>query len=307
MALNEKSAPRNPGPSWGYGFLRASDRVLPRAVFDVLLRAGTWIAVAAMPAQRGHSRAYLEQILGRPPTRREVWRHFYAFTEMFMLRLRVADGRAHVCRTLPCGDEFRALMQSGRPALLGTFHFGNSDLLGFLLRDLRRRVFMIRLRMENSPDTRRLAEQFGDWVTFIWVNATDDLLFALKEAAQSEHALAMKCDRPEHSGKLEAFEFLGAPRLFPFTIYHLSLLFRRPVVHCVSVPGGPDESIIHSSPVFEPDDASKESNLARARVHFQEFLSRVETLLRAQPFLWFNFTPLNPVARVERRTPLGVS
>ena len=297
-------ARRNPGPGWGYAFLRRADRVLSEPVFRFLLALGTWIAVGAMPVQRRHSRDYLSVIFGRPAKKREIWRHFFAFTEMFMLRLRIAEGLGHRCRSLPDCAAFRALMESGRPALLGTFHLGNSDLLGFLLGDFHRHVYMIRLRVGNSLDTRQLARQFGEWVTYIWVNETDNLLFALKTAAQSGSSIALKCDRPEHSAKLEAFEFLGARRLFPFTIYHLALMFRLPVVFCLSVPGEKHESLVHGTPVFEPDDGSKEDNLARARGHFQAVLVLVESLLRAEPYLWFNFTPLNPIAPAAARPAL---
>jgi predicted LPLAT superfamily acyltransferase len=51
-----------------------------------------------------------------------------------------------------------------------------------------------------------------------------------------------------------------------------------------------------SSPLFRPDAAGKPANLARARAHFQEFLTRIEAFLRRDPLLWFNFTPLNPPA-----------
>ncbi|MEO6005668.1 MAG: hypothetical protein ABIZ04_22460, partial [Opitutus sp.] len=235
-------------------------------------------------------------VFGRPAKLMEVWNHFFAFTEMFVLRARVAEGRAHQCQPLPSCDEFKQMAISGRPALLGTFHFGNSDLLGFLLSQFGGHVHMIRLRMERSRDTHRLAERFGRWVTFIWVNDTANLLFAVKQAAQSGCSIAMKCDRPEHSSKTEAFHFLGEQRLFPFTIYHLAILFNLPVIFCVGVPQTPDASTLHGSLVFEPDSASKEENLRRARAHFQAALTHLETLIRANPYLWFNFTPLNPVA-----------
>ncbi len=286
--------PRNPGPSWGYAFLSRADAVLPRPIFDGLLGLGAAVAVACMPAERRHSRDYLRVILGRPPTAREIWRHFQAFAQTLMVKLRVAEGRPHRCQPGPGCEEFLALMKTGRPALLGTFHIGRSDLLGFLLGQFSRRVYLIRLKMENSRDTRRLAEQFSRWVTFIWVNETDNLLFALKDAVQSGDSVAMECDRPGYSAKLEAFEFLGRRRLFPFSIYHLALIFRLPVVLCVGVPAGPDESLVHGSPVFEADDASREANLERARRHFQAFLVRIEALLRETPWLWFNFLPLNP-------------
>jgi predicted LPLAT superfamily acyltransferase len=297
MALKPIAAapPRNPGPSWGFGFLRRADLVLPRPVFDFLLGVGTAIAVAGMPEERAQSRAYLETVRGRPATIGEIWRHFYAFIQTLMLALRVSRGQPYRCVAGPRPEAFDALMRSSRPALFGTFHLGHSDLLGFMLGGFGRRVHMIRLRVENSHDLERIAEQLGGTVTFIWVNEPGAMLFALKEAVESGASVALKCDRLGHSAKTECFDFLGARRLFPFTIYHLSLLFGQPVVLSASVAHGASESLVYSSPVFEPDGGSKEANLVRARSHFQAFLVLVEGLLREDPYRWFNFLPLNPV------------
>ena len=38
-------------------------------------------------------------------------------------------------------------------------------------------------------------------------------------------------------------------------------------------------------------------NISAARLHFQAVLANLETMVRAHPFLWFNFLPLNPEAR----------
>ena len=86
-------------------------------------------------------------------------------------------------------------------------------------------------------------------------------------------------------------------RSFPFTIYHLALIFGRPVFLCVGVPGEPGESIVHGTPRWAPDPAaSRADNLATARAHFQGFLDLVESLLRRNPYWWFNYIPLNPEA-----------
>ena len=295
LPAQSEKFPGGAGASLSYELLRHSDRWIPGILFKQAMRIGAWVALLVMPVQRRHSRQYLAAVFGRPARLIEVYRHFHAFTEMFVLRSRLAEGCAHMPRPLPSCDGFKTVMDSRRPALLGTFHFGNSDLLGFLLSTFGFHVHMIRLRMENSRDTHRLARRFGQRVTFIWVNDTSNLLFAVKQAAQSGLSIALKCDRPEHSSKCEAFQFLGGRRLFPFTIYHLAIMFGLPVAFCVSVPAGADESLLHGSPVFEPDAASKAENLARARVHFQAVLSHLESLVRTHPFLWFNFTPLNPV------------
>lgn len=273
----------------------ACDAVLPEVVFRPLRWIGTWVAFANMPGQRGHSRTYLKAVTGHEPSLREVFRHFFAFEEFLLLRLRVARGRKHWGTLAPNATGFHELLATGEPALLGTFHVGHSDLTGFLLGfQEKRRVFMVRQQVGNSHDTEVLGARFREWVTFIWVNEPENLLFALKDAVAAGGSVALKCDRLEFSAKTEAFHFLGARRLFPFTIYHLALIFQRPVVLCIGLPAGPGQSTVHSSPLFRPDHAGKAANLARAREHFQDFLVRLEEFLHKDPVQWFNFTPLNP-------------
>lgn len=289
---------RNPGPSWGYRFLRLCDRVLPEFIFRPLRAVGTAVALANMPAQRRHSRAYLATVLPRPPTLLDVFRHFFAFEENLMLKLRVANGRTHRGVCAPGAQDFASWLRADEVALLGTFHVGDSDLLGFLLGGYeRRKVYLVRLRVANSHDTEKLGALFGEWVRFVWVNEPAEMIFALKDAIANTEgaAVAMQCDRADYSSRGEAFDFLGARRLFPFTIYHLALIFQKPVLLSVGVPGAPGESTLHASPVFRPIPGEpRAAALTRARDHFQTFLCDLEKLLRANPYLWFNFTPLNP-------------
>lgn len=298
------SALRNPGPGWGYGFLSWAERTWPRGLFRLLLQAGTWVAVAAMPAARRHSQDYLAVVYGRPARRREVWRHFFALTEDLLRKLRAGRGAPVACTLEPDhAEDFWALVRADEPALFGTFHFGSSDLLGYLLSDHGRRVSILRLRVGNSTDTRWLGERYREHVSFLWVNDPARLLFDLKAALEAGASIALKCDRLEFSARAEAFDFLGARRLFPFTIYHLAILFRRPVIFCLAVPdGGTDALRLDSSPVFRPDPVlDRAAQLAAARVHFQAVLTLLERRLREQPHLWFNFLPLNPPAP----TPAG--
>jgi len=289
---------RNPGPSWGYRFITWCDAVLPEFLFLPLRWLGTWVSLACMPEQRAHSRAYLATIRGGSASLGDVFRHFFAFEEFLLLRLRVANGYAQRGELAPDATGFHQLLATGEPALLGTFHLGHSDLTGFLLgRQEHRKVFMVRQRVGNSHDTEVLGARFAEWVKFIWVNEAENLLFALKDAVAAGGSVALKCDRLEFSAKTEGFEFLGARRIFPFTIYHLACIFGRPVVMCFGVPGGRGRSVIHSSPLFTPDStAGKSANLAQAQRHFQAFLRQVEAVLRDDPHLWFNFLPLNPPA-----------
>jgi predicted LPLAT superfamily acyltransferase len=287
---------RNAGPSWGYSFLIHAQRLTPRWLLQPLLMAGTWVAVFAMKEERRHSRDYLNCVLGRRAGLVDVWRHFFAFLEFLLLRLRVASGEPTRCVLDPArAPEFEALLTSGEPALFGTFHFGHSDLLGFLLSRRSRRVAMIRRRVENSTDLDLFERQFGASVSFIWVNEPENLLFAIKAAIEAGASIALQCDRLEFTTKTVPLRFLGATRRFPFAIYHLAILFGRRVAFCLGVPEPGGGTRIFASPIYSPDpNAARAENLQRARDHFQAVLAELETLVRQQPTLWFNFRPLNP-------------
>lgn len=293
------TVPRNPGPSWGFAFLQWADRWWPRWFFQPMLMIGSWVGMAFMPAQRTASRAYLSVALGRPARLTEIGRHFFTFGEFLMLKLRASRGAEVTCILEPeNAPEFETLVRSPQPALFGTFHFGGSDLLGYLLSERGRRVSIIRQRVGNSADTQLLGERYCRQVSFLWINDPANLLFDLKTALETGESLALQCDRPEFSAKTEVFQFLGALRFFPFTIYHLAVLFGRPVVFCIAVPDCAASTLhVFASPVFTPDPAAnRAANTRAAREHFQAVLGQLETLVRRHPFLWFNFLPLNPEA-----------
>ncbi len=290
---------RNPGPSWGYRFLILADRHVPGAVFRPGLRIGSWVAMALMPKELRCSREYLRALHGREPRHAEIWRHFHAITTSLVRKLVAGEGRLppFSLADKELGGRFETLARGPRQALFGTFHLGDSDLMGCLLTRLDRPVTMLRMRVENSRDVEELGKRFAGALDIVWVNDPSSLLFELKRLLQEGRSLALQCDRVGHASKLASFRFLGARREFPVTIYHLAALFRLPVVFAFAEPLADGAVSVHSSPVFDPPEGlPKAAFLDAAHHHFQEVLAQVETLLRRRPELWFNFIPLNPVS-----------
>ena len=213
-----------------------------------------------------------------------------------MAKLRVINGRPHHTEYGPGAADFRAWLEGGGPMLLGTFHVGVSDLLGCQIGGYGlQEIYVVRQRVGKSNDIDKLAERFSGRLHFLWANEPEEMIFALKEAAATTAAIALQCDRPEFAARTEEFEFLDARRRFPFTIYHLALIFGRPVLLSVGLPDGPARAVLYASPRFDlrPGEPRSEA-LMRARAHFQAFLRQLEQLLFKHPYFWFNFTPLNP-------------
>ena len=107
---------RNAGPEWGPRFLVWSQRTWPRWIFRPALMLGTWVALLNMSAQRRHSRAYLSIVLGRPARLLDAWRHFFAFMDFLMLKLRTGAGAPLRCELAPeNADAFETLLRSDEP------------------------------------------------------------------------------------------------------------------------------------------------------------------------------------------------
>lgn len=290
---------RNPGPSWGYRFLEWAVHDWPYWLYRPTLCAGVFVALCGMPAQRRHSREYLTLVLGRRARWRDSFKHFLTLTDSLVYKLQI--GRRPSIADFHLSEKgdsaaFMALIESERPALFGTFHVGHSDLLGCMLAEFGRRIRMVRERVGNAHDLEVLERVFGDSVEFVWINEGDSMLFALKSVAEDGVSLALQCDREEHGSRHRNFDFLGARRRFPVTIYHLSFLFQMPVAFSFGIPVGAGSTEVVCSEVFEPVGVDKREVLEAGYAHFQRVLTLLEGVLHEHPYAWFNFLPLNSEA-----------
>lgn len=298
---------RNPGPPWGFKIIRFWDWILPQPLNQWAKEASGLVAMWLMPTQARHSRAYLRDILGREPSFRERWKHFSAFA--FYLSDRVKAAFRH---PVPFhwhqghGEDFTRLTHHDKtPILMGTFHVGYSDLMGFFTGVLGSRIHMLRLKVGNSEDTERLQRMAGENLNIIWVNRMEDAIYSIKQVIQNGGSVGMQCDRIAYASRTEAFEFLGARRLFPFTIYPISILFGTPVIFVIAAkPDANGSTPVRTSTVFRPDpQAGRKANIKAARAHFQAVLTLLESIIREDPALWFNFEPLNPIANPDGERP----
>lgn len=289
--------PRNFGPDIGCDLIEWGDRLLPRPLEHPACYASALVGLVLARRNIRHSREYLAAVTGRPASIFQVWKHYERMIYGLGRKLRAGRGLAPRFVAADPAGEFHALARSGEQALFGTFHIGDSDLLGCMLsREFSRRLTMVRLRVENSPDTDRMARRFGALMDFLWVNDPAELLFGIKNAIADGRSLAIQCDREEHASKTAYFRFLGARRRFPVTIYHLSALFGKPVAFAFAMPDEAGAAIVHTSSVFRPDpQAARAEVLAAGEAHFQGVLDTVEAMLRRDPYRWFNFVPLNSV------------
>lgn len=281
---------KNPGPAWGADFLVWIDAILPERIFNFLLLCGCFVSVPMMKARTRASKKWLRSISKKKAGWREVSRHYYQFMQSLLELLRMAKQPSHTFTCVgPAAGDFQDFLRSGKPALFGTFHVGNSDLLGYALGILGRKIGMVRMRSGNSAETRNLMARFHNNINMIWVDKPENILYEIKRTIQSGESLAIKCDRMESASKGDRFYFSGANREFPFTIYHLATLFNLPVWFCIGIPTRKGHTDVYPFPVYAPIEYDKKGSLVEGKNHFQSVLNGLETILTENPYLWFNF------------------
>lgn len=272
-------------------------RVLPRVIQDIVAAIGSGIGCMLMPRQRQWSRHYLTALYGRQPTTADVFRHFHAFTRMLLAKVRSGNGQPVeiICE----GDDRQraAILFGDTPMILGTFHVGASDLLGFHIHATGRKVCMVRRAVDNSADIEQLTRVHDNAIGFIWVNDPTEMILSLRDALQSNATVALQCDRDEGSRGGDVFHFLGTKRVFRTSVYRLARLFNRRVLFCIAIPdSGYQRFRILSHHCFDGSGLDDNNFRAAAHTHFQDVLHWLESILKQHPFQWFNFLPLNSPA-----------
>lgn len=281
---------KNLGPQWGPDLLLLLDRILPSRVLNFFVLCACYFCVPLLKSQTKVSTDWLWRIRGKKPHHSEIARHYYHFILSLLELLRMSKNTRHVFNCVGANAKhFQDFLKSGKPALFGTFHIGNSDLLGYALGERGHKIGMIRMNSGNSAETRRLVARFQENVKIVWVDKPENIFFEIKRILQSGESLAMKCDRLEFSSKGELFYFAGRQYEFPFTIYHLAILFNLPLWFCVGVPSGKGITDVYPFSVFVPDVLDKGTSLRKGKIHFQSVLNDIEEILKENPYLWFNF------------------
>jgi hypothetical protein len=238
----------------------------------------------------GAARAFPRLPRGRPRPARPARRGLAAFFRLRdSLMLSSAPAAAPRCaarwrRRTP--RRSRRWCAPDRPALFGTFHFGGSDLLGYLLSERGRRVSIIRLRVGNSDrhaPARRAVCRAG-LVSLDQRPRQPALRFeggdrGRRIAGAEVRPAGVQRERPSRS----ISSARAACSRSPSTTWPSCSTGRWCSARRCRI-GREDGLRVFASPVFTPDPAAdREANTWAARGHFQAVLTQLETLVRQHP------------------------
>ncbi len=243
-------------------------------------------------AERAASRAFLQQVKGRVPSRAEVFRHFYTFAQVAADRIFFNTGEADNIEVKVLGaGQLRALVAEGRGGIVLAAHLGSFEaarLMGREVGGARVRVVLnraVNIRLVEQLETLnpKLAEAIIDSE-----QGAAKLGLAIAEAARQGDWIGFLADRHQPGDATMAADFLGRSAQFPTGPFLIAAALKLPLMYIfpLYLNGRYEVSceLVHQR--FELPREDRQQLLPAAIEHFAE---RLGYFVRLSPYNWFNF------------------
>lgn len=241
---------------------------------------------------RAASRDYLRRVLGRQPSMRDIYRHFYSFAAVSIDRVYFLSDRWSHFDIRVHGEELllENLDKHGGCVLLGA-HLGSFECLRSLGRRRNLDVSMVMFE-QNTPAVASLARAINPAFEqdVISLGAPDSMLRVL-EQLDAGNSIGMLADRALSDHGLVEVPFLGGVAAFPTAPFRISAVASRPIILMIGLYRGGNRYDVHFETLVEsPTYARADRDQVIVR-WIRLYADRLEHYCRQAPFNWFNFFP----------------
>lgn len=240
---------------------------------------------------RGASRAYLERVLGRPPTLAERLRHLHCFSATILDRVFFLRGQfGHFDIRLHGVEAIQAPANTGQGCLLLSAHVGSFDALRTLGVGQRHLPIQILMLPEHNSFITALLHTLNPALldTVIPLGGIDTLLRVQETVAQGG-MVGVLGDRGVEGGATVPCRFLGEEAPFPTGPAQLATVLQVPVLLVFGLYRGGNRYDLHFERFEIPLPRSRRAGGAVLGAWTQAYAGRLEHYVRSAPYNWFNF------------------
>jgi len=270
---------------------------LGRPMARALLPPICWYFLAAAPAPRRASRAYLRRVFGREPRWRELYRHFHAFAATILDRVFLLNDRLDLFDLRVYGEEHaRSAHAIGQGRLVLGAHLGSFEAVRAFGHHVHAAPPLALLMYEaNAQKMRRVLGALNPQATQEIIALGElDAMLRVQQRLQEGAFIGMLADRSFHGADPGAHEevrwlpFLGEPAPFPLGPFRLAALLRRPLLLMLGLYQGGNRYDIHFELLadFSTPGLDRRAAIEQA---LQTYVQRLQHHCRANPYNWFNF------------------
>ena len=237
------------------------------------------------------SRDYLSRVFGRPPTWREVFRHYFIFATALFDRALFRSGRDGSLNVQSRNVELmHHLSESRQGALLFGAHFGAFDITSKIHKmHAHSRISML-MYEENARKMNALFESLGgrSHMRVIPIGQVDTLIRA-KDELDTGGWIGIMADRVMGDERMVRVPFLGEMAAFPAGPFLAASALKVPVLLFVCVYLGGNRYQEHFELLAEEINVGRRSREADLEQWVRRYAQRLEHYCRTYPYNWFNF------------------
>jgi predicted LPLAT superfamily acyltransferase len=268
-------------------FMAQASVRLGRAPSRGVLRVGAAYFFLTGGDARRASRKFLSRALGREPTLREIFRHFFTFATTVHDRVYLLRGPSGVLEVEVHGAE----VFDAQGAVLMGAHFGSFEAMRAAGRNLGHRRVAMAMYEEN-------ARKITAALAAISPAATEDIvalgrvesMLEVRERLDDGQLVGVLADRTLGEEPTIEVDFLGAPARFPTGPMRMAAVLRRRVIFMVGMHRGGNRYEVRFEPLA---DFSAQADAGRRMEEVvrgvQAYAARLEHYAREAPYNWFNF------------------
>lgn len=242
---------------------------------------------------RTASRDYLGRVLGRPPRRRDVFRHLYTFARVAADRLFLLSGQVDKYAITVEGEQLvRQAMAGGRGCLLLVSHLGSFEALRVLAAKGRSLPLRILLDRRQNPLVGDVMDRLDPELAAAIIDAgrpAPELVLTLDACLKRGELVGIMADRAGQGEAVVRSAFLGDDAAFPAGPWSLALVLGVPVILCFGLYQGGNRYRLHFELVTEGLSASRAQRREMIAQSVEHYAGRLEHYARQAPFNWFNF------------------
>ena len=286
------------GGAWGLRFLMVAQRVLGYRMTALILHPIVAYFYCTSPKARQASQGFLKRVSARvgslSPSRLNTYRQMYAFAQSGLDKLLAWQGRVDASSVDFRGqDEFNALIESGRGALLIGSHLGNLEMMRALAARDRRVTINVVVHTEHAARFNAMMESSckGFSVNLLQVREMGvDTAIVLKEKIEQGEWLVIVGDRtpPFDNGRVVQADFLGEPAPFAQGPIVLGSVLECPVYLFFCVKKNVRYQVDFE--LFSDRIVLPRAHRTEALHHWvQRYAHRLEAHALNSPLQWFNF------------------
>jgi predicted LPLAT superfamily acyltransferase len=245
----------------------------------------------AVPDARAASRGYLQRVLGRPASWRDMYRHILAFASTIHDRIYLLNDRHDLFDIQLHGEELLHSPEARHSGVLvfGA-HVGSFEVLRAAARAHNPRRICAAMYPENARMINSMLARVNTGVVLDIVELGQlDAIFTLKERLDAGALVALLADRSVRQDSQHRIPFFGEPASFPLGPFRLAAIVRRPVYFMTGLYRGGNRYDIHFERLADFSQISSSGREAALRTAIERYAQLIEQHCRQAPYNWFNF------------------